>query len=290
MEADVRAELERIASVGRDDLRRVEAERRELADVQAERVAAAIQENRRQAEIGRKRDEEAEAARVAAGERPSRMGHEDRDGWHERLMAWYQTPAGVAYEAEEKRQQRERQDRENFAKLDVRVRDGGIPQRIADIVKAGDLMGTDPLVEVKRGGFLALTLAGDPGTGKSIAAAWWLMQPYLPGGPGTGRLLWVSSARLARWQRYDDSDMRKILEADRLVLDDIGTEYADQNGSFLATFDEVVNDRMENNRPTVITTNLAAPEFRERYKARIADRLGKVGRFVAFAGPSLRRG
>lgn len=100
--------------------------------------------------------------------------------------------------------------------------------------------------------------------------------------------LFVSSAKLSRWERYDNAAMDRMLLASRLVIDDLGTEFSDTKGNFLAVLDETISDRVANERPTVITTNLDPDGFRKRYDNRIADRIRGDGRWVAFEGESLR--
>ena len=104
-----------------------------------------------------------------------------------------------------------------------------------------------------------------------------------------GMPLFVTSARLSRWDRYDRDEMNRLLRADRLVIDDLGSEYADVKGNFNAILDELVSDRHGNRRPLVITTNLNGEAFKARYDDRIADRIREVGRFVSIKWSSMRK-
>ncbi len=125
-----------------------------------------------------------------------------------------------------------------------------------------------------------LVLSGGIGCGKTVAACSWLLKRA----PG----LFLSSARLARWPRYEDAQMRRLLSASRLVIDDLGAEYMDEKGNFAAVLDEVIVDRHANMKPTVITTNLDATAFKNRYGQRIADRVRECGRFLSLADVSKR--
>jgi DNA replication protein DnaC len=78
------------------------------------------------------------------------------------------------------------------------------------------------------------------------------------------------------------------LFASRLVIDDLGEEFNDTKGNFLAVLDEAVSDRIANLRPTVITTNLDVEAFKLRYGARVTDRIRGSGRWFAVAGESMR--
>lgn len=125
-----------------------------------------------------------------------------------------------------------------------------------------------------------LVLAGPAGVGKSVAAAW-LVSTFL-------RSLFIDQSRLVRRSRYSEGDMAPLEDATLLAIDDLGSEYVDGKGSFLATVDGLLNARYAEERPTVITTNLGAARFASRYGERIADRIREVGRFVELRGPSLR--
>lgn len=163
----------------------------------------------------------------------------------------------------------------------------GIPEKFLALADAEQLAATETLQEVQRGKFEILVLAGDPGRGKTVAAAWWLLQG-LQGVQARNRPLFVTAARLSRWERYDGAEMDKLLLASRLVIDDLGNEFNDTKGNFLAVLDEVVADRVANHRPTVITTNLAPEVFKARYGERVRDRIRESGRFQTFAGDSFR--
>lgn len=146
-------------------------------------------------------------------------------------------------------------------------------------------------------------LSGGTGTGKTTAAAAWLysfaVDPEnwrdLEGKPGTifgpgapGCLLFFTAARLARVSRYSEEEMRSLLRARRLVIDDLGAEYLDEKGAYLSLLDEVVNERYAERLPTVLTTNLQADAFKARYGERIRDRIREAGRFVSLGETSMR--
>jgi hypothetical protein len=125
-----------------------------------------------------------------------------------------------------------------------------------------------------------LVLMGGIGTGKTLAACWWATE--------FRAAQFMTAAELARWPRYDMAAMDRLLKAPGIVVDDLGTEYMDDKGNFLAVFDEFVNTRCANMRKTVITTNLTPADFGKRYGARITDRIVECGRFISVGGDSLR--
>jgi DNA replication protein DnaC len=159
----------------------------------------------------------------------------------------------------------------------------GVPEKFLAIIASG-LRDTPAMGEVKKGGFHVLVLAGDVGLGKTAAASWWALE----GIRDRHRPLFVTAARLSRWERYDVAEMDRLLLASRLVIDDLGNEFSDTKGNFLAVLDETISDRVANHRPTVITTNLTPEAFVGRYGERVRDRIRESGRFQIFAGESLR--
>jgi DNA replication protein DnaC len=101
--------------------------------------------------------------------------------------------------------------------------------------------------------------------------------------------VWVTAAKLARWERYDEEAMNKLLRTPRLVIDDLGGEYLDKGGFYASLLDELINERQSSSRPTIMTTNLAAEAFKARYGERIVDRIREGGRFFECGNASLRR-
>lgn len=146
-----------------------------------------------------------------------------------------------------------------------------------------------------------LVLAGNVGTGKSLAAAWALLdylQATTKPNPWGQRIaadvpLWCDAPCLTRFAPWDE----RITELERapiFVLDDLGQEEATPRG--LATIDSLLTRRDAEGRPTIITTNVFGSVFREAYGDRIIDRLrqsgldenGKARWWVRCEGDSLR--
>lgn len=178
----------------------------------------------------------------------------------------------------------ERLERERLARLARadRIDAIGLPERTLALFqgRAGPVRDTPARAAIAAPGWTLLVLSGTVGCGKSIAAAEWLYTGE------QGR--WLTSARLSRFAKYDSKAMDALLGTPRLVLDDLGAEYLDAAGALMSTLDELVNERYAHDRPLVITTNLAADDFKARYGARIADRIREVGQFTVVDGPSLR--
>lgn len=158
-------------------------------------------------------------------------------------------------------------------------------------------------------------LAGQPGSGKTAACARWAATRSSPAANGrfkTPRFLAASEFfRASRYARGDEQPgltRAEILTFETLVLDDLGTEYADGSGNYRVDIDELANRYYEDDRTLVITTNLlyaspkardalkargatvdeAAQTFAERYGERIIDRVRECGRWVDSSAPSMR--
>lgn len=223
-------------------------------------------------------------------------------------------------EAEQKRRaewEAEKKQRQQWRLLVQR----GIPVKDLDAIVANSLTPTAALDKARE--FLAdtgarmLVLAGPRGCGKTTAAAWVIAQrcpdryrqfrdAYETGEaqeaplnrdpyrsvywPGDRHPRFVDVSELQRISRYRDEDMRPLEQCSMLALDDLGMEYADEKGSFLATLDGLINRRYRDSLRTVITTNLTAKHFRLRYGERIADRIRECGAYIELAGASLRGG
>jgi IstB-like ATP binding protein len=126
----------------------------------------------------------------------------------------------------------------------------------------------------------AIVLAGPVGTGKTVAAAWWAIGARVA-------FRFVRAAELVRVGRFD-ARWETWLGARALCLDDLGAEYADAKGSFASDMDLLVDTFYADARPMIITTNLDAAAFRERYGERVHDRIRDCATWANVDGTTMR--
>jgi DNA replication protein DnaC len=128
-----------------------------------------------------------------------------------------------------------------------------------------------------------VVLSGQPGCGKTVAAAWWsLRRPE--------RVRFMRATTFAAASRYDQAARAAWARADALVLDDLGAEYLDGQGSFRVDLDELIDTYYSDRRPLILTTNLNSQLFRKNYGERVWDRLRECARWVPVSEQSLRGG
>lgn len=83
-----------------------------------------------------------------------------------------------------------------------------------------------------------------------------------------------------------DKRVKRMLDCDLMILDDLGTEMATPMA--LSALYMLINTRLVNGRRTIISTNLMDDEIKKRYTSQIASRL--IGEFLhlPFAGQDIR--
>ncbi len=84
----------------------------------------------------------------------------------------------------------------------------------------------------------------------------------------------------------DTDTMATILDADLLIIDDLGAEY--ESAFNTSTFYTIVNSRLNEGKPTIINTNLTPYEIEARYTARVASRLLTLYKILKFSGTDIR--
>jgi hypothetical protein len=190
----------------------------------------------------------------------------------------------------------------------------GVPEK-----ELGRLVGTAPIADTESMKFARdfwhrhatgdpdgriLVLAGPYGVGKTTAAAWLVAKgpprPYTLGHvdrvkdprvggdwPVARHPRFVCAGDLATMSPIDDL-FKALLECSVLAIDDLGMEIPDADGRLMARLDRVIDARYRRGVWTVITTNLTAEEFRNRYTPRIVSRLIEAGEFCVVPGKNMR--
>ena len=120
-----------------------------------------------------------------------------------------------------------------------------------------------------------LLFSGNTGLGKTFLSACIARavadQGYSVVYESAGRLF--QTLEKARFEGHDENRRAaaKYAECDLLIMDDLGTELP---GQFVtAALYSLINDRLLECRPTIISTNLSEEELVRRYNPQIASRL-----------------
>jgi len=138
----------------------------------------------------------------------------------------------------------------------------------------------------------SLILLGLPGTGKNhLAAAICteiLNQEYTA--------LHTTVMKMIRrvkstWSREaEETEQRAILsfcEPDLLVIDEVGVQFGSETEKLLLT--EIINERYERVRPTILISNLNMKNLTEVLGERVVDRFRDAGEVLVFDWESWRR-
>lgn len=94
-----------------------------------------------------------------------------------------------------------------------------------------------------------------------------------------------------RWQfhreRGEDDPTTRYYDCDLLIIDDLGTEAANQYT--ISYLYDIINSRISTGKSMIISTNLTSRQIKQRYDERIASRLLGSCSFVIFHGPDMRK-
>lgn len=77
-----------------------------------------------------------------------------------------------------------------------------------------------------------------------------------------------------------------IYDCDILIIDDLGTEYS--NSATAPLFFDLINSRLLDRKPTLISTNLSIEELKENYTERVLSRITGNYRFIHLYGEDIR--
>ena len=94
------------------------------------------------------------------------------------------------------------------------------------------------------------------------------------------------SAKFGDYSEENQSRTEKYLKCDLLIMDDLGSEMVTQFS--MSALYTVVNTRLMENRPTIISTNLTPEGLAARYSPAICSRILGSYRLMQFLGEDLR--
>lgn len=138
-----------------------------------------------------------------------------------------------------------------------------------------------------------MLLAGNPGTGKTFAAACIANDLISRGVP----VLMTSFPKIINSGGWNKTELTgQMKEFDLLVIDDFGTERKEHgggtNGYALEIVQMVIDERYKTQKPLIMTTNLSRAQMADGGNMdylRIFDRLEEMCRPLLFDGPSRRK-
>ena len=87
--------------------------------------------------------------------------------------------------------------------------------------------------------------------------------------------------------RSDKDTLSILLNADLLILDDLGSEFNSQFNISCAY--NIINSRLNAKRPTIISTNLGIDELARKYEDRVMSRLMGMFKTLRFIGDDIRQ-
>jgi hypothetical protein len=179
-------------------------------------------------------------------------------------------------------QYRERLEKARAGKIRDHCERIGVPENIWPLLSEGvgqsgerwrDTESLQRLYGLVAAGKRMLALSGPPGTGKTVAASRWLIDPdqRLTHNGASGRFRSVLDC-FDQYGRCDGWGNAWIA----FVLDEVGAEPEKR----VDEVDRMLQDRYRNNCFTIITTNLSPGDFSQRYDPRTMSRLREIGAFV----------
>lgn len=93
--------------------------------------------------------------------------------------------------------------------------------------------------------------------------------------------------RYDEYSQEDNPQHDNLMSCDLLIIDDLGAELS--NNFTIAQTYSIINERIINRRPTIISSNLSLDDFSARYGQRIYSRICAEYSFVKLFGRDLRR-
>jgi DNA replication protein DnaC len=180
--------------------------------------------------------------------------------------------------------------------LRSRLEQAGFPKmHIDDVLKESTLKKSDVLTfcdDMLKNFPSSAVISGEPNLGKTLAAAWLAMRLFQQRKIVSAAYVRAAEVTKERSFSHEGSrwDFNFNRSADFLVLDDLGTEsivlsIRSENQDKQGLIQELVDFRLSEKLPTLITTNLDKQDLLDRYGSRLISRIDRWGTFKTF--PSL---
>lgn len=87
-------------------------------------------------------------------------------------------------------------------------------------------------------------------------------------------------------REHSSETINLVMNTDLLILDDLGTEY--QTPFYSSTIYNIINTRLNADRPTIISTNLDFDGISRRYEKRVVSRIVSAYTCLEFKGDDIR--
>jgi len=220
------------------------------------------------------------------------------------LDRWIGGRCPVCDEESEREQQelRKRQESEKKeARISALMGRSGIPKRFEVRTLASYQAGSDSqkrvlkiaqrMAESDPEQGTSLVFCGKPGTGKTHLACGIALDWIQAGRPAyfmtvLAAIRSIKSTYSPASDRTEDDAIRALTEVDLLILDEIGVQLGTEHEKMLLF--EIINERYQQMRPTILISNLTRDELTEYLGARVMDRFRESGAVVAFDWDSYR--
>jgi DNA replication protein DnaC len=138
---------------------------------------------------------------------------------------------------------------------------------------------------------IGIILMGDFGTGKTLTATL-ILKHLLHGGYSVYSTTFANMIEMFTAGWYDAAEKEfyheRVRKSEILLIDDIGKEYKTKSGLGSATFDSILRSRVQDGRPTFITTNMSLEEMKEGYGSAILSLLQETSLVQEVAGRDYR--
>jgi len=139
---------------------------------------------------------------------------------------------------------------------------------------------------------IGLILMGDIGTGKTLLATL-MLKELLKAEYSVFSTTFAGMIDMftAGWNSNDEKEffLERVKKSDILLIDDIGKEYKTKNGLGSSTFDAVLRSRVQEGKPTFITTNLTVDDMEEGYGSAILSLLAETSIMHVVEGSDFRQ-